>query len=197
MNFKLREQSLFAILLRSPWWISFLVAGGIGLISRAALPENFSAYALFSGGPFLIIGFIAAWQQWRRPSESDTGKILDAVANMAWSSFSDAVEESYRGDGYEVTRFTGGGADFEISKAGTKRLVACKRWKAARQGIEPLRELRTSAEASGIRDCIYLTVGEVTENAHRFAAANHIDLVQGVRLAQLLRKVTMVKGVAK
>jgi restriction system protein len=197
MNFKLRENSLFAILLRSPWWISFLIAGGIGLISRAALPVQFSTYALFSGGPFLIIGFIAAWRQWRRPSESHTGKILDAVANMSWSSFSDAVEDTYRRDGYEVTRFTGSGADFEISKAGSRRLVACKRWKAARQGIEPLRELRTSAEASSIRDCIYLSVGEVTENARRFAAANHIELVQGVRLAQLLRKATKVRSIAK
>jgi restriction system protein len=190
MNFKLREKSLFAILLRSPWWISFLVAAGIGLVARTALPEKFSAYAWFSGGPFLIIGFIAAWQQWRRPSQADTSKILHALTGMSWPAFAAAVEDSYRREGFEVSRFAGGGADFDISKAGSRRLVTCKRWKAARQGIEPLRELRTAAEASGIRDCIYLTVGEVTDNARVFAAANDIDLVQGARLAQLLRSAT-------
>jgi restriction system protein len=197
LNLKMKENSLFAILLRSPWWISFLIASVIGVIARAALPEQFSAFAAFAGGPFLVVGFIAAWQQLRRPSAARVAGTLDAAANMSWPGFADAVELGFRREGYAVARFSEGGADFEISKADRRVLVACKRWKAARQGIEPLRELHAAAEASGIRECIYLTAGEVTENARRFAAANHIDLVQGVRLAQLLRRVKTVKKASR
>jgi restriction system protein len=197
MKLKMKENSLFAILLRSPWWISFLIAAVIGLAARAALPEQFSVYAAFAGVPFLVIGFIAAWQQSRRPSAATVAGTLDTVASMSWCGFADAVELGYRREGYTVARFARDGADFEISKAGRRALVSCKRWKAARQGIEPLRELHDTAEASGIRECIYLTVGEVTENARRFAAANQIDLVQGVRLVQLLREVKTVKKASR
>jgi restriction system protein len=34
------EKSLFAVLLRSPWWISFAVAGVITLASGALLPKE-------------------------------------------------------------------------------------------------------------------------------------------------------------
>lgn len=197
MKLKLKENSLFAILLRSPWWISFLIAAAIGLIAATALPKQFSAYAAFAGGPFLVIGCIAAWQQLRQPSAAKVAGTLDAVANMSWPGFADAVEAGFRREGYAVGRFAGGGADFEISKAGRRALVACKRWKAARQGVEPLRELLAAAEASGIRDCIYLSASEITENARRFAAVNHIDLVHGVRLAQLLRAVKTGKKVSR
>jgi restriction system protein len=197
MKLKMKENSLFAILLRSPWWISFLIAAVIGLIARAALPEQFSVYAAFVGAPFLVVGLIAAWQQLRRPGAARVACTLDAVANMSWPGFADAVEHGFRREGYAVTRFAGDGADFEISKADRRVLVACKRWKAARQGIEPLRELSAAAEARGIRECIYLTAGEVTENARRFAAANHIDLLQGVRLAQLLREVKVMKKASR
>ncbi len=38
MQFKMKENSLFAVLLRSPWWISFLVAAAIGLVATLAMP---------------------------------------------------------------------------------------------------------------------------------------------------------------
>jgi restriction system protein len=197
MNLKLKENSLFAILLRSPWWISFLVAAVIGLIARAVLPKEFAAYAIFSGGPFIIIGLIAAWQQFHRPSAAETSDILGVLTNMSWPGFSAAVERAYRREGYTVVRTGKGGADFEISKAGRKTLVGCKRWKAAGQGIEPLRELHATAAASGIGNCVYLTVGDVTGNARQFAAENRIDLIQGAALAQLLRDAKSAKKDAR
>ena len=40
MKFKMAEKSLFAILLRSPWWISFVVVGVIVLAAGALLPKD-------------------------------------------------------------------------------------------------------------------------------------------------------------
>jgi restriction system protein len=43
MKLKMSEKSLFAILLRSPWWWSFLIAAVLMLLARVFLPEAFRA----------------------------------------------------------------------------------------------------------------------------------------------------------
>jgi restriction system protein len=39
MKLKMSKNSLFAILLRSPWWMSFGLVAAIALAARALLPE--------------------------------------------------------------------------------------------------------------------------------------------------------------
>ena len=62
---KLHENSLFAILLRSPWWISAMVGVGLAFVLRMFLPLEF---ALFGGLPFFIIAGVAGWRELKRPS---------------------------------------------------------------------------------------------------------------------------------
>ena len=38
MKWKMSDKSLFALLLRSPWWISIAVFVGFALLARALLP---------------------------------------------------------------------------------------------------------------------------------------------------------------
>jgi restriction system protein len=40
MRFKMSERSLFAVLLRSPWWVSFLAALAVVLVARVVLPDH-------------------------------------------------------------------------------------------------------------------------------------------------------------
>ena len=61
---KLHQNSLFAILLRSPWWISAMVGIGVALVLRLFLPIEF---AIFGGLPFLVIAAVAGWRELRRP----------------------------------------------------------------------------------------------------------------------------------
>ena len=44
MKFEMAQNSLFAILLRSSWWISALVAAGIVLLSLIALPQKYFVF---------------------------------------------------------------------------------------------------------------------------------------------------------
>jgi restriction system protein len=62
MKFKMSDKSLFAILLRSPWWYSFLIAAVLLLLARVFLPEAFRAVGMLSSIPFAILGVIAAWR---------------------------------------------------------------------------------------------------------------------------------------
>ena len=186
MKLRMAKNSLFAILLRSPWWISVAIAAGIALISKAALPEKFVIYGIISGWPFLVIGMIAAWKQFRAPSPARVTATLEKISAMSWRDFSGVVEDAFRQDGYSVAKLSGPEADFAISKAGKTALVSCKRWKAARSGIEPLRDLQTAMEKQEAHEGIYLTTGAVSDNARRFALEKKVQVVQGADLARML-----------
>lgn len=189
MKFPMAKDSLFAILLRSRWWISFAIAGGIVAVVKVVLPAVPLGYPVFAALPFIVIGVVAGWRQLRQPSTARVADTLEAVRAMSWGDFSGAMEDAFRRDGYTVTRVAGPAADFEMTKAGRTALVACKRWKVARTGIDPLRELDAAKRAREAHECIYVATGEVTEGALKFAREHGIRLVHGAELAKLLPRV--------
>ncbi len=186
MKLKMSEHSLFAILLRSPWWMSAAIAAGIVAMALAWLPGEYKVVGALTSLPFLVIGGMAAWKQFRSPSATRIAATLDAVRAMSWADFSRTVEDAYRRDGYEVIRIGRAAADFELIKGGRTALVSCKRWKVARTGVEPLRDLEAAKDAREAHECIYIAAGEVTEHARKFAAAKKIRLLGGPELVRML-----------
>ena len=178
--------SLFAVLLRSPWWISFALAGGFALASKALLPPQYVVFGALGGFPFVVIGVIAAWKQFSAPSTAHVEATLAQIAAMPWRDFSAAVERAFARDGYEVQRLNTGGADFLLRKSGRTTLVACKRWKAVSHGVEPLRALGEATKARDASHSIYVTLADVGEKTRRYAVQNKVELLQGNALAQLL-----------
>ena len=175
--------------MRSRWWVSLAIAAAVALVANAVLPQPYGALAAFSAGPFLVIAAIAAWKQLRAPSPAQVAKTLEAVGSMGWDRFSGLLEDAFRRDGHDVTRLARPEADFQIAKSGRTAWVSCKRWKAARTGVEPLRELHHAREAAEVPDAIYIALGELTDNARSFAVQNRIRVLQGAELAVLLRSV--------
>ena len=82
--------------------------------------------------------------------------------------------------------YTGLLSDFEIRKDWRTALVSGKRWKVARTGVEPLRELKIARDLREAHDCIYITIGEISDNARKFALENNIRMVGSAELAKLL-----------
>ena len=189
MRFRMKENSLFAVLLRSPWWISFLVAAVVGLCATVALPVQYRPFAFVSGAPFIIVGCMAAWRQWRAPDESETAAVIAVARLLPSAQMLEAYKEGFRRQGYEVKAYSGHGADFAAEKSGRVALVSWKRWKAAYHGVEPLRALKLAAQRSGAQECVYIALGDLTANARQFAEAEKIDIVQGTRLALLMQPV--------
>jgi len=184
----MHKNSLFAVLLRSPWWISIAIAVGIGVLGRFVL-EKFSLpgiYAVFFGLPFFVIGCYAGWQQLRAPSTERIAATLESLRAMSWDEFSTALEDAFRRDGYAVSRLDIAGADLELTKAGRVTLATCKRWKVARTGVEPLRDLETARKERKAHESLYVAAGEITGNAIAFAAAENIQLLHGAGLVKLL-----------
>ncbi|MDO8387815.1 MAG: restriction endonuclease [Polaromonas sp.] len=189
MKFKMAEKSLFAILLRSSWWISLSIAAVIALASKALLPPEYFPFGAMGGFPFVVIAMITLWRQLRAPSTAHVEATLAQINAMPWREFSAALEQALVRDGFEVRRVELAGADFELTKSGRSVLLSSKRWKAARLGMEVLQGLETARSTRDAASCICVTTGEVTDKARSFAAEHQIRVVQGVELAQLLRPV--------
>ena len=180
MKLEMHKNSLFAVLLRSPWWISAGLALGLFALARVFLP---TLYAAFVPLPFAVIAVVAAWQQLRAPSASRIASALEVMRAMPSEDFCAALEAGFRRDGYEVRRV---GADFELRRAGRLTLATARRWKAMRTGIEPLRDLHAAGRALDAQDLIYVAAGEVTDNARVFATEKNIQVLSNEFLVKTI-----------
>lgn len=190
MKFRMSEKSLFAVLLRSPWWISLLLAWVPALIARLALSPELFWFGAMGGFPFLVIAVLAARRQWRAPRAARVRQTADAARAMAWGPFCVVLEAAWQAEGFEVERLPGSGdrgADLALRKAGMTTLVHARRWKAANLGVEPLRDLKAAIDRADARDGLVVALGELTPQAARFAGANGIRVVDLSELTRLLR----------
>jgi len=186
MKLKMSENSLFAILLRNPWWISIGLVGIVGLASRALLPEQYVVFGMMGGLPFLVIGIIAAWRQFQAPNPKHLTDALEKAGAMSWADFSGLIDKAFTRNGYAVTRLKGGAADFTMEKRGQTTLLNARRWKAANQGVEALRELAALREKQGADQCIFVSLTQLTDTALRFAKDNGVQIICDADLAKLI-----------
>lgn len=183
MKFKVAENSLFAVLMRSPWWVSALIAGAIFFAMRQFFADMF---AIAGALPFAVISAAAGWKQLRAPSAKKVAERLAALRAMSWEEFAPLLETGFKRDGYQVKRVSGT-ADFELEKDWRLSLVLAKRWKANVTGVEPLKELAAAAEKRKAGECVYVCAGELSDNAKDFALHNRIRRIEGVDLVQLTK----------
>ena len=181
------KNSLFAVLLRSPWWVSLAIAAVMAAAMMALLPETWRAAALFSVTPFLVLSVMAARKQQHLPSPARVEQTRQAVAAMAWPAFSRLLEDAFQRDGYSVQRGNGAAVDFVLERQGRRMVVSARRWKSARTGLETLRALQAAREAAEAADALYIGLGALTDTARPFAAEQRVAVWQVPELAQALR----------
>lgn len=188
VKLKMAENSLFAILLRSPWWISFAVVVVFGLASVALLPPPYVVFGWMGAIPFLVIGSIAAYRQMRAPSARTVEQTLQQAVSMPWREFRDALEQAYQRQGYAVTRLDSPVADLQLQRGAQTTLVTAKRWKAGSHGIEPLRALDQARRAQDASHCVYISIAEPNEKTRGFARKSGITLLHTAALVELLNQ---------
>lgn len=187
MRLKMAQNSLFAVLLRSSWWISLAVALVLVAASRALLPPDYWVFGAMGAFPFVVIAGIALVKQLRRPSERQVQAILERVRAMNWREFSQALVEAFTRDGCRVERLEGGAADLAVTRGGRTALVAARRWKAARHGEEGLAALHAQMRERDASECTYIALGELSANAQRFARTHGVKVLQEDGVVELLR----------
>lgn len=180
--------SLFAILLRSPWWISLLPAAVIGLASRALLPDAYVVFGVMGAIPFLVIAVIAARRQWALPSEQESTKVLEMLSAMGWRDFCAVMQAAYGKAGFQVTVLEGDrAADLLLQREGRSTLVACRRWKAANLGADPLRQLASARRERDVSRCVFVSLLPPADATQRVARQESVELLNGVALVALVR----------
>lgn len=184
MNLRPAKNSLFAILLRSPAWISFAIAVGLGTAAAALLPDGYRALGASAGLPFAVIGAMAAWRQWRLPGAAEVERIRQAVARMAWPAFADLLEQAFRREGHAVTRGDGRAWDFELEHGGRRTRVAARRWKSAQTGLDTLRALQAAREADDVAGARVIGLGPLSDAARAFASDKGIEVWQAPEIAR-------------
>jgi len=177
------KRSLFAILSRSPWWLSLLIAAALFMAVRQFMPDY---AALASILPLLAVAGYAGWRQLRAPGAERGADALAGLRALSRRAFAARIEEAFRRDGHAVVALAGGAADYELRKNGRVALAGCKRWKVAQTGVEPLRALLQAKQAADAHDCIYVTAGDLSPNARQFAARNGIRLLCDAELVEFL-----------
>lgn len=187
MALRMAKNSIFAILLRSPWWVSGLVSLALALVGWFLMPPGYGIYGVATGVPFAIVCAMALKKQWGTPSRARTTAMLEQIRALSWRDFSDEIERALQRDGFEVKRVDMPEADFSITSDGRTALVSCRRWKVASTGIEPLRELCRVVERDGFYDAFYVTAGEFTSKAMDFAVEKKMRLLHGAALVKLMR----------
>ncbi len=187
MKFKMSEKSLFAVLLRSPWWISFVLVGVIALLAGALLPKAYAGVGMLGGFPFFVIGCMAAWRQRNLPSAAEIENGLRMLSGMGWRDFSALLETAFNRQGSRVQHLQGA-ADMQLEKKGVFTLVSAKRWKAATLGVEPLRELVALRDELEASNCVFITLGQVSAKAQEYAAQNRITLIADADVVALTAK---------
>ncbi len=184
MKFKMSEKSLFAVLLRSPWWVSFLLVAVVALLAGALLPDKYAGVGMLGGFPFFVIGCMAFWRQRNLPSDAHAEQVLQTLSGMGWRDFSALLETAFIRQGYSVTPLQGA-ADLQLEKKGVITLVSAKRWKAATMGVESLRELVAQRQALEAGNSVCISLGQVSDKARAYAAENRVTLISGVDLVVL------------
>ncbi|PPT91435.1 hypothetical protein XthCFBP4691_07840 [Xanthomonas theicola] len=151
--------------------------------------------------PFLLAALAAgaAWsialrlyrgdRRRRRLLDRQTG--LDSIRAMHWTDFERLVGEAFRRWGYRIEE-TGlggadGGVDLRLRKRGQLTLVQCKHWQSRSVGAPHVREMFGLMIHHQAQAIAIVTSGSFTRQAWTFAAGKPIELIDGRKLANMVR----------
>jgi len=185
MKFKMAENSIFAILLRSTWWYSVLIGLVIIALCTAVTDAKYIALSITAGLPFLVVGGWACFKQSQQPSQKRVLEVTEQAKKMQALAVAQKIADNYISNGYESNIYKGNGAEIELTRGHQKLLICAKRFKAANTGIEPLKSLVAVGETVDATGYLYVTLGDVTDIALDYAQQNRIEIVQSSRLASL------------
>ncbi|MFS4551914.1 restriction endonuclease [Comamonas resistens] len=182
------ENSLFAVLLRSRWWISFAICAAVVLVSLAVFPKDISPFAALGAFPFFIVGCMAFYKQMNGPSPARLLALQELAAQQSWADFSAQLQAAWQAEGYAVERLNLPGADMTLVRNGQSCVVGARRWKAAAHGQEPLRELLGARAKLQADQAIYVALQPLSESSAAWARQNEIIVLDAKGVALLLSK---------
>ena len=189
MTWKMSDRALFAVLLRSPWWVSFVLVAIISVASLALLPDDYKLVGALCSLPFAVVGSLAAWRQRNQLSPAQADALQHALAAMHWREFSALLCQAFERQGYSVTVLNHDTADFLLTRQGQTTLVCAKRWKAAAWGVDSLKVLLSEREAQEASHLICVSLQPMPSPLKSLATQHSVTWLVGQNLWSLVRPV--------
>lgn len=183
MAFKMAKNSLFAVLLRSPWWYSVLIGLVLIAISSVIAGGQYVALGVFSALPFFGIAGFNGYKQSQLPSQKRIQDVDQQARKMSSGQIAAKIAESYVEARYDSVVVKGHAADLELTRGNRTILLSSKRFKVANTGIEPLKQLVAAGENSEATGYLYVALGEISATARDYAKRNNIELIEADSLA--------------
>jgi restriction system protein len=186
MKWKMSDRSLFAVLLRSPWWISLVLAAALALAASALLPEAYKSVGALSSFPFVVVGVIAAWRQRANLSPEQAQALQTELAAMNWRAFSQLLQHAYVQQGYGVTAVPNSAMDLKLTRQGQTTVVCAKRWKAASWGLESLQALVAERAAMDATHLVCVSLQDIPPGLKKFVQEHGVTWLSGQSLWALV-----------
>lgn len=165
--------------------------GGIPLLSFYIWAKTGSlttAGIIFIGACIVLFVVALIRRSLRRQKLLDSG--LDIIDQMSGDTFEELLLLHFRNLGYKasLTPMTEDyGADLVLVKNGCKTVVQAKRWKHT-VGIEAVQQVIGAIRHYGAEHGIVITNSYYSENAHKLAKSNYIELWDRPKLIEILQK---------
>jgi hypothetical protein len=176
------QRTLFSILTDQHWAVSLLVAGAVYAVGAMFSPLIAGAAAL----PFIGVAGYVVWLRLRRGPALDVPALLKALRSASPDDMRAMLAEVYTRERYEVA--DGASGDLELQRNGYVTLVRFRRWRAQSTNPGAVTELRASMQARSVDHGVYITTGTATGPARKQADASGITLIDGMALAELVKR---------
>lgn len=183
MAFKMAQGSLFAVLLRSPWWYSVLIALAFIAVSLVILDGQYVILGIFGALPFFGIAGFTGYKQSQQPSQERILEVAQLAKKMPAAQIAEKIAQSYIDVRYDSEAFIGSAADLVLTRGNRTFLLCSKRLKVANTGIEPLKQLVAAGKNAEATGYLYVALGEISATARDYAKQNDIEIIQAIKLA--------------
>lgn len=211
-------EALFELAAMLPWWVGTLLAaiayvtlhqygsldapvvlvpGQAGEALGGYLFRTLAYYGQYIVPVVFLLGAFSAFSG-RRKRQSLVREVLgdgsgNTLRNLNWKDFELLVGEAFRMRGFSVLETGGGGADggidLKLKKGSETFLVQCKQWRAYKVSVTVVRELYGIMAAQGATGGFVVTSGTFSKDALAFAVGRNIELINGLELQAMIRKV--------
>lgn len=183
MAFKVSDNSLFAVLLRSPWWYSVLVGLFFIAVSMVLFGGRYVLLGLFSAMPFFGIAGFAGFKQARLPSKSRIKEITEQAPKMSAAEIAEKIANNYKERRFDIEKLNSKGSELFLERGNQKIVLSSKRFKVNNTGVEPLKQLVELGSKHDARRYLYVVLGELSKAAAEYAQQNDIEIVRANTLA--------------
>lgn len=174
--------------LELPWWLGVVLAIAGYVILKWGIPS-------LAGASALVAMLFLAWAAHSLFSSDRRRRALDLETSLATlralprERFEQFMAAAFRSEGYEVSASESrdGPVDALLTRAAERLIVQHRHWRNATIGAATLHELYGRLPRESATGCVFVTTGDYTSEARRFAAGKPVRLIAGRELERMLR----------